>query len=188
MKYLKNYQNFSEKFDISDSDEPDVKMSKEKMNKMQDYITEFSQKKAQIEQIFKDTKKDSKTIEKELENLLGKQDVSAGADRNPFLVDFVEISKMKKEVEDLQNKRAEDKIKIDDFNQQIALSTSDDVKKNLKFTITDVQNRLADKSKRISEIEKELVDKKKKLDDRIISQKKEIDEFIQKINTQESKK
>jgi hypothetical protein len=62
MKYLKNYQNFSEKFDISDSDEPDVKMSKEKMNKMQDYITEFSQKKVQIEQIFKDTKKDSKTI------------------------------------------------------------------------------------------------------------------------------
>ena len=39
MKYVFNYQKFIEKLEIIDTDEPDVKMSKEKMNALEDQFT-----------------------------------------------------------------------------------------------------------------------------------------------------
>lgn len=188
MRYLKTYILFNEKFDIKDTDEEDIKMSKEKMNKLVDYITEFPQKKPQIDAIFKDLKKDNETISKELQNLLGKEDAGPGADRNPFLVDYVEISKLTRKVDDIQNQRALDKIKLDDFQQQLSLSKNPDVKANISSSISDVNNRLADKSKQILDVKKELEEKKKKLDEKIASQKKEIDEFTKKIIDEEQKK
>lgn len=188
MRYLKTYSVFNEKFEIKDTDTEDIKMSKEKMNKLEEYIAEFPQKKPQIDLIFKDLKKDEETISKELQNLLGKEEAGPGADRNPFLVDYAEISKLTRKVDDIQNKRALDKIKLDDFQQQLALSKDPGVKINVSSSISDVNNRLAEKSKQILDVQKELEEKKKALDEKMAAQQKEIDEFIKKINDEEQKK
>jgi uncharacterized protein involved in exopolysaccharide biosynthesis len=188
MRYLKTYTKFNEKVEINDTDTEDVKMSKEKMNKLEGYMTEYTQKKSQIDAIFKDLKKDDKQISIELQNLLGKEDAGEGADRNPFLVDYAEVSKMMRKVDDIQNKRALDKIKLDDFNQQLSLTKDADVKVNISSTISDINNRLADKSKEITELQKEIDEKKKALEQKMVEQKKEIDEFIKKINDEEQKK
>ena len=71
MKYVFNYQKFLEKFEISDSDEPDVKMAKEKMNSLQEQFTEFNQKKASIDAIYKDEKLTPDQVEEKLKQLIG---------------------------------------------------------------------------------------------------------------------
>ena len=63
MKYVFNYQKFIEKLEIIDTDEPDVKMSKEKMNALEDQFTEFNQKKAQIDAVYQDDKLTDKDVE-----------------------------------------------------------------------------------------------------------------------------
>jgi hypothetical protein len=187
MKYLSNYRQFNEKIDVKDTDEPDVKMSKEKINALEDNITEYNQKKPLIDTIFKNQSFDMKKIEEELKKLIGAEESGPGKDRNPFLVNYAEVSKLTRKVDDLQNSRAQDKVKLDEFKEELNLSTDDNVKLSVNARITDVQNRLAEKSKKITELQKEIEVKKKELDDKVISQKSEIDEFIKKIKEQEQK-
>jgi len=52
MKYLKNYKIFLESFQISDSDEPDVKLAKEKMNTLESQISYYKANKSKIDSIY----------------------------------------------------------------------------------------------------------------------------------------
>ena len=67
MKYLKKYDIFLEEdeFDIKDTDAPDLKMSKEKMNSYKKWISEYSGNTSKIDNIYKNFK-DPKQIESEL--------------------------------------------------------------------------------------------------------------------------
>jgi septal ring factor EnvC (AmiA/AmiB activator) len=187
MKYLSSYRHFNEKIDIKDTDEPDVKMSKEKLNALEDNITEFNQKKSLVDTIFKNQSFDMKKVEEELKKLLGTEESGPGKDRNPFLVNYAEVSKLSRKVDDLQNSRANDKVKLDEFREELNLSTDENVKLSVNARITDIQNRLAEKSLKITELQKEIEVKKKELDTKISDQKSEIDEFIKKIKEQEQK-
>ena len=106
---------------------------------------------------------------------------------NPFLVNYAEVSKLSRKVDDLQNSRANDKVKLDEFREELNLSTDENVKLSVNARITDIQNRLAEKSLKITELQKEIEVKKKELDTKISDQKSEIDEFIKKIKEQEQK-
>jgi hypothetical protein len=187
MKRLKKYKEFLEKVEVKDTDQPDTKMAKEKMNSLEDNITEFNQKKTDIDNIFKNQSFDMKKIEEELKKLIGAEESGSGKDRNPFLVNYAEVSKLTRKVEDLQNSRADDKTKIDEFKQELSLSTDDGVKLNINSRISDIQNRLAEKSQEITELQKEIEIKKKEIDEKVANQRKEIEEFSNKIKEEEQK-
>ncbi len=187
MKRLKKYKEFLEKVEVKDTDQPDTKMAKEKMNSLEDNITEFNQKKGLIESLYKNKSIDSNKLEEELKKIIGEEESGEGKDRNSFLIDWSNINRLIRQVEDLQNSRADDKTKIDEFKQELSLSTDDGVKLNINSRISDIQNRLAEKNKKISDLEKDIQLKRKDFDEKVVNQRKEIEEFVNEIKEEEQK-
>lgn len=182
MKYLKKYKLFLEEneFEIKDTDQEDVKMSKEKLNDLKSDISEYQSNKAKIDEIFK--KNDNpEEASKEVEKLLGTED------KNPFLVEYVSLVRIEKEINKLHDDNANDKIKVDDFKQELSLTKDDTTKEAVNFKISDIMNRMTKRNKDISDKEKELIDLEKKHKEKIIETDKNIKEWIQKISDPEEK-
>jgi hypothetical protein len=181
MKRLKKYREFLEKIEISDSDQPDTKMAKEKMNSLEDNIIEFNQKKQLIESLYKNKEMDSSKIEEELKKIIGDEESGDGKDRNIFLIDWSVINRLEREVDDLQNSKVEDNIKLEEFSQDLSLSKDNEVKLKITNSIKDIKTRLTEKTQKIVELEKEIGLKRNEFDEKITNQKKEIDDFVNKV-------
>ncbi len=187
MKYVFNYQRFIEKIEIKDTDEPDVKMSKEKMNALEDQFTEFNQKKSQIDTIYQDDKLSDKDIEVKLKSLIGEVESGPEQDRNPFLIEYSTLKKLERDVSRLQDERTKDKLKIQEFQEELSLLDKEETKLLTKSNINDLNTKLAQKSAKILEIGKSIEQKKKEMEQKMTDVKKEIDEFNQKIKDEEQK-
>jgi len=182
MKYLKKYKLFLEEdeFEIEDTDKEDVKMSKEQLNKLKTDLSEYQSKKAKIDEIFKKIQ-NPEEASKEVEKLLGTED------KNPFLVEYVSLARIEKEINKLHDDNANDKIKVDDFKQELSLTKDDTVKKAVEFKISDIMNRMSKRNKDISDKEKELLELEQKHKEKIIETDKNIKDWIQKISSPEEK-
>jgi len=182
MKYLKKYKLFLEEdeFEIKDTDQEDVKMSKEQLNKLKKDIAEYQANKAKIDEIFKKFE-NPEEASKEVEKILGTED------KNPFLVEYVSLVRIEKEISKLHDDNANDKIKIDDFNQELSITTNDTTKEAIKFKISDIKNRMSKRNKDISDKEKELIELEQKHKEKIIEKDKNIKDWIQKISSPEQK-
>ena len=191
MKYLKKYVIFLEEdeFEVKDTDQADVKMAKEKMNTIQNQLSEYNQKKSLIDQVYAktDKKKTSQDIELELKKILGETDIQSEEDRNPFLVEYSTIARLKKDVDDLQTAKAEDKIKLDDFQQELNLSTETSTKLLVNSKIQDIKNRLGEKSAKITKIMNDINTKQKEHVVKMEKIKTDITEYIKKISDSDQK-
>jgi hypothetical protein len=187
MKYVFNYQKFIEKLEIKDTDEPDVKMSKEKMNALEDQFTEFNQKKAQIDAVYQDDKLTDKDIEVKLKSIIGEIEAGPEQDRNPFLIEYSTLKKLEREVSHLQDERTKDKLKIQEFQEELSLLDKEETKLLTKSNINDLNTKLAQKSAKILEIGKSIESKKKEMEQKMTDVKKEIDEFNRKMKDEEQK-
>lgn len=164
MKYLKKYQIFLEAdIPVNDTDKPDVKMAKEKINTINAQIVDYQEKKPKIDQLYSSTSND-KEIEDGLKKLLGETDINSKEDRNPFLVRYLEVARLKKEVESIQDRNAKDKLSLDDFNQELGLSKEATTKQAVSFKISDIKSRIsknsADIVKKMQEIQKKEAENK----------------------------
>ena len=188
MKYLKKYKIFLEadNFDIEDSDTPDVKMSKERMNTVKSQMGDYKIKKSQIDTLYNQSENDS-DIEDGLEKILGKTDVQNGVDRNPFLVEYAHLSKLERDINKLQNDNANDKVKLDDFQEQLSLSTEDTTKKAVEFKISDIKNRMSERSSKIIEIQKDLLDGEKLHKAKMLQMEKDMKKYIENISSSSEK-
>jgi len=184
MKYLKKYHFFSEEvgYEVKNTDKPDVKLAKEKMNTVNDQFKEYNEKKPIIDTLYSKSPSTEKEISDGLKEILGDADVQEGADRNPFLVEYVGICSIEKEVYNLQDKNAKDKLTLDDFNQELSLSKEDSTKKLVSFKISDIKNRMSknagDIVKKMADIQKRQTELKTKMD----NIQREISLNIKKIN------
>ena len=182
MRYLNNYQAFLEAdIPVGDTDKPDIKMAKEKINTINRQITEYQEKKPKIDQLYSSTS-NNKEIEDGLKKILGESDVNSKEDRNPFLVKYLEVARLKKEVEDIQNKNVKDKMTLDDFNQELSLSKDASTKQAVSFKISDIKNRISLNSaeivKKMQEIQKRETESKTEMD----KIKRDIIQNTQRIN------
>lgn len=187
MKYVLNYQRFVEKIEIKDTDEPDVKMSKEKMNALEDQFQEFNQKKAQIDAIYLKKDASDKDIEAKLKEIIGAIESGPEQDRNPFLIQYSTVKKLEREVSVLQDERTKDKLKIQEFQEELSLLDKEETKLLTKSNINDLNTKLAQKSAKILELTKTIQDSKKEMDEKMLEIKKDIDEFNQKMKDEEQK-
>jgi hypothetical protein len=189
MIHLVKYKKFKESFDVSPTDQPDVKMAKEKMNTIQDQFKEYTQKKPLIDKVYVKTekKKTNEVIESELENILGKTDVQSGEDRNPFLVENLTIARLHKEVDDLQTAKAEDKVKLDDFQKELSLSTEPSTKLSVNTKIQDINNRMGENSAKITKIMTDINTKQKEHVTKMEKIKTDMNEYIKKISDSDQK-
>lgn len=186
MKYLKKYVIFLEEdeFEVKDTDQADVKMAKEKMNTIQNQISEYNQKKPLIDQVYvkTDKKKTKEEIESGLKQILGETDIQSEEDRNPFLVEYSTIARLKKDVDDLQTGKVEDKVRLDDFQQELNLSTEASTKLLVNSKIQDIKNRLGEKSAKITQIMNDINIKQKEHVVKMEKIKVDIAEYIKKIS------
>lgn len=173
MKYLKKYILFKEDFEIKDSDEESVKLSKEELNKIKEKISEFNSKKASIDGLYKS---DGDNIEDSLKKIIGEED-----NRNPFLSLYASIASTKNKVEKLQKKSDDKAIELSNFKDRLSIAEDPESKselsekiKEIEGQISDIKGDLDDKIKKIPEMEAELNDK-------ILKSEEDIKNWIEKI-------
>lgn len=189
MKYLKRYKVFLEadEFEVKDTDAPDLKMVKEKMNTIKSQISDYKTKKNLIDNIYSNKELSDDDIEKELKSILGETDALPEEDRNPFLVEYAHLAKLERDINKLQDDNSNDKIKIDDLQQSLQLTKDDTTKKAVEFKISDIKNRMAERSAKISEIKKDLDESEKEHNDKISKMQEEMNDYIKKISSPEEK-
>jgi hypothetical protein len=178
MKYLKKYNLFLEAgLDIQVTDAPDVKTSKQQMELVTKQLVDFKAKKPQIDTLYK-TIKDPVQIESGLIKILG-TDIKS---RNPFLVDYVSISKMNKDIDNMQQENSLDKVRIDDFQQDLKMTTDVNVKQSLTTKVAEITKRMNDRVTNINKIQNDfnLADKAHK--DKMLKIEKDIKDNIIKIS------
>lgn len=181
MKHIKSYSFFLENFEVDIMDSPDIKMSKEKMNTTIKHVKEYQQKKSLIDQLYSSTK-DIKLIDSGLIKILGPTDIKNGIDRNPFLVDYTSVVKLKKSIEDISNDNITNKLKLDDFQRDLSSSDNLEMKKSISDKISELNKRMQDNVKKISDIKNELVVSEKEHKEKMISIDNDIKEFNKKIS------
>ena len=151
MKYLKKYRIYLEEIDVKSTDSPNLQLSKDRLNTEQEEIDEFNKLKPKIEKIYKD-EKDSETIKKKIDDLLGDNE-------NSYVSYYRAILNREEEFSTIQDKIL--KLTQDINNDKLLLSSSTPNSDN-KSTIMSIKSQIADremeKSKNISKLSKLKVD------------------------------
>jgi hypothetical protein len=110
MKYLKKWNLWLENLEIKDSDTSDIKMAKQKLNTLRAQIDEFDSKYKDIDVAYK-SNDDKKILDME-KKLFGPTDIRNGADRNEFLVKYLNIAKKKRQIDKGVNQIATDNLNL----------------------------------------------------------------------------
>jgi hypothetical protein len=188
MRHLKKYDIFLEEaeFDVQDTDTPDVKVAKDGMNTMKLNLDEYKTKKSLIDKLYLEVK-DPTQIESKLKEILGVTDIQNGKDRNPFLVEYAHLAKLKADIESMKQQNVYDKAFIDDFNQELrnleANKTNDPTQK-LVITkkIVDVNKRIADRTPKLTQIQNDFNKSFTEHNDKINKMGSDMTEYIKKIS------
>lgn len=173
MKYLKNYILFKEDFEIEDSDEESVKLSKEELNKIKEKISEFNSKKASIDSLYKS---DKENIGDELKKIIGDE-----SDRNPFLSLYASIASTKNKVENLQKKSDDKAIELSSFKDRLSIAEDNESKSKLSEKIKEIEDQISDIKSGLEEKIKKIPEMEKELNDKIIKSEEDIKNWIEKI-------
>lgn len=188
MQYLISFSRFNEEVDLQPkiTDEPNIKMSKENLAKYQKYMTDYKQKKPLIDKAYL-TASTEADLKIKVEQIVGKTESLPKEDRNPFLVEYLTIANMKRKIDQLQKSVTNDKLKKDDFSQEMGVITDAGQKQNVQEKIDDISTRMSTNIADIASLKKEIETYQKKLDDKITKMRKELTDFIKKITTQSTK-
>lgn len=188
MKHLKKYTKFLEEaeFDVNITDSPDIKMSKEKFQTISTQLKEFKIKKPGIDNAYLKAATDS-DLQFKIEQLIGKIDKLPEADRNPFLVEYLHVASLKRQVDKLQKELVNDKISKDDFTQQVNLSTEQSTKDLVIKKIVDITNRMATKNANIGTLMKDIDEAERNLNTKMTNTQKEMSEYMKRISNENVK-
>ena len=183
MRHLKKYKIFLEEaeFDVNITDEPDIKMAKEKLTTLKNQLAEYKTKKPLIDSAYLTIKIDA-DLQKKIESIVGKIDALPGQDRNPFLVEYLHIASLTRKVDNLQKNIANDKVKKDDFNEELKLSKDDSTKQTVSGKITDITNRISTNTASIASLTKEISEAQTSLNKKMSDTEKNMMDSIKKIS------
>lgn len=173
MKYIKKYKKFLENFEINDSDDPDIKMSKEKLNDIKSKIDQYNSSKSKIDSLYNSS--EDKNISIELENIVGKDQK-----RNDFLVSYANIVSLKKKIDNLKDKSDKKALELSEFKDRLSIA-SDETKKSISDKILEIQKQIREINNDILNKSKELPIITKQHEDKIKNIENDIKDWISKI-------
>lgn len=173
MKYLKKYHLFKENdsFEISDTDDPDIKLSKEKLADLKKKLSEYNSKKSAIDNLYKSDKID----DSELEKIVGKDE-----DKNTFLVSYSNISSMNKKLNDLKEKENKKAVELSNFKDRLS-DASDDSKSIISAKISEIDSQISKIRQDIAEISKKIPELEKEHKEKMVKIEDDMKSWIQKI-------
>ena len=177
MKYLRDWNLWLENLEIKDSDTPDIKKAKEKLNTLRMQIDEFKSKYKDIDAAYKTN--DDKKI----------SDMEKKIDRNEFLVKYLNIAKKSRQVDKDVNKIATDyRDELQKSQDILSIATDKGIKdqynKEIPKIKQKIQNTKAGIEKKKVDMVKQFNDIQKEMADRL----KEMIEYINKIEKDSDKK
>lgn len=186
MRHLKKFKVFLEEaeYDVNLTDKPDVKMAKEKLTTLKNHLAEYRSKKPLIDNAYLKSEADV-DLQKAIETIVGKTDTLPASDRNPFLVEYLHVASLKRKIDNLQKDIALDKVKKDDFNEELSLLKDAGAKQSVSSKITDITNRISTNTASIASLTKEISDAQSTLDKKMLDVEKNMMDNIKKISTEE---
>lgn len=188
MKYLKKYNKFTEEaeFDVNVTDPPDLKMSKEKFQTINTQLKEFKTKKPAIDNAYLKITNDA-DLQRKIEEIVGKMDKLPEADRNQFLVEYLHVASLKRQLDRLQKDLVNDKIAKDDFTQQMNLSTEKSTKDVINKKLLDITNRMKIKNGTVVTLTNDINNSEKNLNTKMNNIQKEMSKYIKTISKENVK-
>lgn len=173
MRYLKKYDLFRENdsFEATDTDEPDVKLSKEKLSDLKKKLSEYNSKKSAIDNLYKSDKID----DSELEKIVGKDE-----NINPFLVSYSNISSMNRKLNDLKEKENNKAVELSNFKDRLT-DASDDSKQVISAKISEIESQISKIRQDITEVSKKIPDLEKDHKEKMIKIEDDMKSWIEKI-------
>ena len=168
MRHLKKYNIFLEKFDIPDTDEPDVKLAKEKTNNLEKALKDFPALKAAIDKAFMENdkvKKNEGENESSDNEMLNKkiEEIKKNYPNNPFLEECKRMMYLQ-----LRIKHVEQELYQNGEDLKLLVSSKEDISTKTK-TINDIKSNQSIKTQEIAKLEKDLLmaeaEQKKKMDE-----------------------
>ena len=188
MKTIKTYKLFLEdsdsEFDLDITDEPDIKIAKDELSVTKKQLSDYKAKKNLIDTAFLNIKLDA-DLQKKVDEIIGKADLKTP--KNPFLVGYLNVANLKRKLDKLQTGIDNDKIKKDNFSEELKLSKDDITKKSITTKITDITKRISTNMTNIPSLVKDISDAQKSLDDKMKSIEKNMMDNIKKLTDQTSK-
>lgn len=179
MKYLKYFE--EAEFDIKITDQPELKMSKERFQDFKKYLKDYNDNKKLIDKIYLNAKTDA-DLKKGIEDLLKKINSPNKEEENPFIVEYLNVANLKRKMDTLQKELVNDKISKSDFSQQLGLASEQTTKDAITTKLTDINNRISTKTTTISSLSKDVNDSEKKIKDKMSKMEKEMKDYIKNIS------
>lgn len=186
---LLNFENFVfEKYQLQQNDSPEITSQKKSFNELENFITEYNNKKITLDNIYK-----TYIDDKDLLNKLKSQKFIEGTPSNyksieftnPLLAIHAQISRKMREIADIQKivKSDEETIKSkDSFTKD---TQSAETKETLKDEISQTQEKISDNQEKIKKIDSEIMILKKQIDSQINKMKKQLVDSQSRINTEQ---
>jgi hypothetical protein len=185
MKYLKKWSLYLEDLKIEDSDTSDIKKAKEKLNTLRMQIDEFNSKYKDIDDAYK-SNDDKKILDME-KKLFGSTDIRNGADRNEFLVKYLNIAKKKRQIDKGVNQIAIDDLNLRKSQDMVSITTDKGIKDQYNKEIPKIKQKIQNTKK---DIEKKKVDASNSFQDiqrEMLEREKEMLDYISKIQKDSNK-
>jgi len=175
MKHLKTFENY----DLSPTEDPSISSAKISINQMNDWISEFKNKKSSVDVIYRDfiDQKDlrSKLLSKGLIN----KDGDGVQFTNPLLASWASVASksrqvfnIKKQLDLLQNSLTENskKMNLDPDLKDTIIEQN----KGIETSIADKKTKINDIMKEMAELESKAIDEMKELQNKMKSDSKTI--------------
>ena len=111
-------------------------------------------------------------------------EVSSREDRNPFLVEYLNVSDLKRRLDKVQKDNTDDKLKLDDFKNELKSATDSKQKATVSQKIDEINKRMGLANSTISKLKSDIVNAEKVLKDKMAKQEKDMKEYIKKMKLQ----
>lgn len=179
MRYLKKFKHF-EDIEPSVTDEPDVKIAKEKTEDLQKSLSEFPSLKSELDKAFNEIKsdQDNEPLNKKIEEIEKKYP------ENPFIESYTRVMNLQVRIKSIQDEliKYNDDLHQNEEDLKQIVSDKGDVTTKTK-TINDIKEKQKIKTQEIEKLKKDLLDAEKGHKDKMDTIKKEILDYSKKITT-----
>lgn len=188
-KILKYSDWLVEKYQLQQNDPPEITSQKKSFNELENFITDYNNKKVTLDNIYK-----TYVDDKDLMNKLKSQGFLKGTPtdykkiqfQNPLLDIHAQISRKMREIANIQDLIKSDEETIQNKETISKDVSGNDTKKTLDDDISQVQQKISDNQEKIKKLDSEIFILKKQIDSQINKMKKQLIDSQKRINTEQA--
>lgn len=179
MKYLKNFKHF-ESVEGDVTDEPDVKLAKDNVNKLEQSLKDFPKIKAELDKAFMEIKsdKDNELLNKKIE------EIKKNHPDNPFIELYTRVINLQMRIKYVQDELSKYNDSLYQNEEDLKLLTSQKADTSAKLkTVNDIKSNQKIKTQEITQLKKDLVVADAEQKKKMAEIKKEMQDSSKKITS-----